>query len=104
MQQIDSNAAKLARAEKKDNEDEDSENGDDLDPEFYNALRIAAEDGKISSSLLQRKLKLGFQRAARILDQMEDCGYIGEANGSKPRDVLITKEDYQEIMMRRNDD
>ncbi len=103
MQQIDSNAAKLARAEKKDDDDEDAD-GDDLDPEFYNALRIAAEDGKISSSLLQRKLKLGFQRAARILDQMEDCGFIGEPNGSKPRDVLITLDEYREIMMRKDDE
>ena len=103
MQQIDSNAAKLAKAEKKETGEEDAD-GDDLDPEFYNALRIAAEDGKISSSLLQRKLKLGFQRAARILDQMEDCGYIGEANGSKPREVLISLDEYRELMMRREDE
>ncbi len=103
IQQIDSNAAKLARAEKKDDYDDDSDNGD-LDPEFYNALKIAAEDGKISSSLLQRRLKLGFQRAARILDQMEECGFVGEANGSKPREVLISLEEYRELMMRKDDE
>ena len=103
MQQIDSNAAKLAKAEKRESGDEDGDD-DERDPEFYAALKIAAEDGKISSSLLQRKLKLGFQRAARILDQMEECGFIGEANGSKPRDVLITIDEYREIMMRTEDE
>ena len=103
MQQIDSNAAKLAKAEKKD-DDEDNGHDDDLDAVFYDALRLAAEEGKISSSQLQRKLRLGFQRAARIIDQMYDMGYIGEPNGSKPRDVLITLDDYREIMMRREDD
>ena len=104
MHQIDSNAAKLAKNDKDfDSGEEGGEDGD-LDAAFFDALEIATEMGKISSSFLQRKLRLGFQRAARIIDQMEECGYIGEANGSKPRDVLITKEDYQEIMMRRSDD
>ena len=104
MQQIENNAAKLAKNERDVGEgDEDSEDSE-FDPEFYNALGLAVELGKISSSLLMRKLSLGFQRASRVIDQMEECGYIGEANGPKPRDVLITKEDYQELMMRRNDE
>ena len=104
MHQIDSNAAKLAKNDKDFDDGEGGGEDGDLDPAFFDALEIATEMGKISSSFLQRKLRLGFQRAARIIDQMEECGYIGEANGSKPRDVLITKEDYQEIMMRRSDD
>ncbi len=106
MHQIDANAAKMAKNDKNyDDGAEGSPDDDgDLDSAFYDALELATEMGKISSSFLQRKLRLGFQRAARIIDQMEECGYIGEANGSKPRDVLITKEDYQEIMMRRSDD
>ncbi|MBQ7353850.1 MAG: DNA translocase FtsK [Clostridia bacterium] len=108
MHQIDNNAAKLAKNEKGNDDFEEGSDGgaggDDLDPEFYNALELACEMGKISSSFLQRKLRLGFQRAARLIDQMEECGYIGEANGSKPRDVLITKEDFRELMMRRNDE
>lgn len=102
MQQINTNAAKLSKAEKKDYDDENSD-GEELDSEFYNALRLAAEDGKISSSQLQRRLRLGFQRAARIIDQMYDLGFIGEPNGQKPRDVLITLEQYNEMMMRRRD-
>ena len=108
MHQIDANAAKMAKNDKSssssfDADDDEGDNGD-LDSAFYDALEIAVDMGKISSSFLQRKLRLGFQRAARIIDQMEECGYIGEQNGSKPRDVLITKEDFQELMMRRSDD
>ena len=105
MQQIDNNAAKLAKAEKKDMDDDEggSSGSDEFDDKFYSALRLAVEMGKISSSLLMRKLGLGFQRASRIIDQMEECGYIGESNGSKPRDVLMSKQDFDEMMMRRDE-
>ena len=104
MQQIDSNAAKLAKADKKDEGGDDSGgSGEDYDDKFYAAIKLGIEQGKISSSMLMRKLGLGFQRASRIIDQMEECGYISEANGSKPRDVLISKEAYMEMMMRRED-
>ncbi len=105
ISQIESNTAKLQKAEKK--ADFDGEGGEgggsDLDEKFYAALELAVDMGKISSSYLQRKLNLGFQRAARIIDQMEELGYIGEPNGSKPRDVLITKQDFQELMMRNEE-
>ena len=102
MQKIDNNAAKLAKNDKDVGEgDEDDDDG--LDPEFYNALGLAVDAGKLSSSLLMRKLSLGFGRASRVIDQLEAHGYIGESNGPKPREVLISKEEYQEIMMRRND-
>ena len=103
IHQIETNAAKLAKKDKEfdDEGGTDTDGGDEFDPEFYNALEIAVNNGKISSSLLQRKLKLGFQRAARILDQMEECGYIGESNGAKGREVLISPEEFKEIMMRK---
>ena len=105
MHQIDVNASKMGKGDKgssfDDYDDDEDDDGGELDASFYDALELATEMGKISSSFLQRKLRLGFQRAARIIDQMEDCGYIGEQNGSKPRDVLITKDDFHEIMMRR---
>ena len=108
MHQIDANAAKIGsgKGDKGGSSSFDDDDGDsgELDSSFYDALELATEMGKISSSFLQRKLRLGFQRAARIIDQMEECGYIGEQNGSKPRDVLITKDDFHEIMMRRNND
>ncbi len=102
MQKIENNAAKLAKNDK-DVGEGDSGDGDELDPAFWEALGIAVDAGKISSSLLMRKLSLGFGRASRVIDQMESLGYIGEQNGTKPRDVILSKTDYQEIMMRRND-
>lgn len=106
MHQIEANAAKSAKGDKGSAamfDGEDDGDDDELDAVFYEALEIAVDAGKISSSYLQRRLRLGFQRAARVIDQMEDCGYIGEQNGSKPREVLISKEEFQEIMMRRQD-
>ena len=51
-------------------------------------LEFAVKTGKISASLLQRKYHLGYNRAARIIDEMEEKGWIGAQNGSKPREVL----------------
>ena len=54
-----------------------------------------------STSMLQRRLKLGYSRAARIIDQIEDRGIIGPSEGSKPRQILISREDWQEMKLRR---
>ncbi len=59
------------------------------DPVFADAVRIICEYDKASASLLQRRLSIGYSRAARILDQLEAQGIVGRAEGSKPRDVLI---------------
>ncbi|MBR7101034.1 MAG: DUF87 domain-containing protein [Clostridia bacterium] len=104
VSQIEANTSKLAKADKS----AEAENGEgggesDLDEKFYAALEIATDMGKISSSYLQRKLNLGFQRAARIIDQMEAMGYIGEQNGSKPREVLISKQEFMELRMRNEE-
>ncbi|KXK26965.1 MAG: DNA translocase SpoIIIE [candidate division WS6 bacterium OLB20] len=60
------------------------------DDEFANALRVIVSAQKGSASLLQRKLSIGYNRAARLLDELEEHGVVGPPNGSKPRDVLIT--------------
>ena len=52
-----------------------------------------------SVSMLQRRLKLGYSRAARLVDQMEQKGYVGPFEGSKPRQLLITRAKWQEIQM-----
>jgi S-DNA-T family DNA segregation ATPase FtsK/SpoIIIE len=62
---------------------------DGKDPVFAEAVRIICEYDKASASLLQRRLSIGYSRAARILDQLEAAGIVGRAGGSKPRDVLI---------------
>ena len=61
---------------------------DDQDPIFEEAKRVVIESGKASASLLQRRLKLGYARAARILDELEEAGIVGPADGAKPREVF----------------
>ncbi len=66
---------------------------DGHDPLFEDALRLICQHDKASASLLQRRLSVGYARAARILDQLEEAGVIGPGEGSKPRDVLIKNPD-----------
>jgi len=63
-----------------------------LDPIYEEAKQIIVESGKASASFLQRKLRIGYARAARILDMMEDRGLVGPARGAKPREILQTIE------------
>lgn len=65
-----------------------SAGGENADPLFQQAIEIVASFDKASASLLQRRLKIGYARAARILDELEGAGYVGVAEGSKPREVL----------------
>lgn len=65
--------------------------GNDHDPMFEEAKQVIIEAGKGSASLLQRRLKLGYSRAARIIDQLEAAGVIGPGDGAKPREVLLGK-------------
>lgn len=67
------------------------------DPMLKEAIKVVVELGQASTSLLQRKLKLGYARAARIIDQMEERGIVGGYEGAKPRQVLITKEQLMEM-------
>lgn len=67
---------------------------EEQDELFEEALAIIFQDEKGSASLLQRRLKVGYARAARILDQMAQAGIVGPADGSKPRELLITPEEY----------
>lgn len=72
------------------------EDGPEGDPMLDEAIRVVVENGMASTSLLQRKLKLGYARAARIVDEMEQRGVVGPYEGSKPRKVLISKEQLLE--------
>ena len=61
------------------------------------AVDVALEAKQVSVSMLQRRLKLGYSRAARIVDQMEEIGVVGPFEGSKPRQTLITREQWMEM-------
>lgn len=65
------------------------EDGEERDALFDDAIKLIQDTGKASASLLQRRLKLGYARAARVLDQLEKAGIIGPVNGAKPREILI---------------
>ncbi len=66
------------------------------DPLYNDIVEFAINNGKISASLIQRKYRLGYNRAARIIDLLEERGIIGPSNGSKPREVLVKMEDKED--------
>jgi S-DNA-T family DNA segregation ATPase FtsK/SpoIIIE len=69
--------------------DHDDENGDDL---YEDAKQAVMEAGKASTSYIQRKLRVGYSRAARLIDILEERGVIGPADGARPREILIGKD------------
>ncbi len=90
-----------APAEEDDMDSDDRESIIDSDDAILPAIEIAVEAKMLSTSLLQRKLSLGYSRAARIVDKLEKLGVVGPFEGSKPRKVLITREEYLEMKMNR---
>lgn len=81
-------------------EQDDGAPKDDRDALYNDAVEIVLETGMASASMLQRRLKLGYSRASRIVDQMEEYGVIGPFEGSKPRKVLISKERWNEMKLQ----
>jgi S-DNA-T family DNA segregation ATPase FtsK/SpoIIIE len=84
------NGSKKAAAEPEPNDEELG--GDEMLPA---AVDVILETGQASVSMLQRRLKLGYARAARIVDEMEEKGIVGPFQGSKPRAILLTKEQWE---------
>lgn len=74
---------------------------DDSDDLLPTAINLVVEEGQASISLLQRRLKIGYARAARIVDEMEERGVVGGYEGSKPRKVLLSPEDLDSILKER---
>ena len=66
------------------------------------AVDVILETGQASVSMLQRRLKLGYARAARIVDEMEEKGIVGPFQGSKPRAILVTKEQWEAMRAGQN--
>ena len=81
----------------------DEEDDDDTDPLLNDAIELVIETGQASTSFIQRRFKVGYARAGRIIDQMEQRGIISGYQGSKPREVLMSKERWQELKMAPGD-
>jgi DNA segregation ATPase FtsK/SpoIIIE, S-DNA-T family len=93
---IDEQVAALEEAEKAGEEGHGEDTGE-RDPLFRQAAEVCIQNQLGSTSLLQRRMSIGYGRAARIIDQLELAGILGPANGSKPRDVLVGLEELDEI-------
>ena len=70
---------------------------DETDPLLNEAIQTVIETGQASTSFIQRRFKVGYARAGRIIDQMEERGIICGYQGSKPREVLMSKERWEEL-------
>ncbi|MBQ8684246.1 MAG: DNA translocase FtsK [Clostridia bacterium] len=97
MEEIDKQAAATGKAAGRGDAADDGD--DEWDEALPQAIEIAVEAGQISTSMLQRKMRFGYARAGRIIDQLEQKGIIGPSEGSKPRKVLITRQQWLEMSM-----
>jgi S-DNA-T family DNA segregation ATPase FtsK/SpoIIIE len=76
----------------------------EADPLLDEAAKIAVEAGRVSTSYLQRRMKIGYSRAARIVDLLEQLGVVGAADGAKPREVLVTSWPLEEDAYNAEED
>lgn len=101
IEEIEKNAvAERGKSTEGDGDADDS----DTDPMLKEAVKCVVEAGQASTSLLQRRLRLGYARAGRLIDEMEQMGIVGPHEGSKPRQVLITYQQWLEMNMRQADE
>lgn len=94
MHEIEAKAAASENAKKKDVSD-DGES--DWDPMLNDAIEVVVNAGGASTTMLQKKLKLGYARASRVMDQLEEKGIVGPSEGAKPRAVLISRQQWYEM-------
>lgn len=98
IEEIDRQAELAAQNDKNGKGDSDIDLSDD---KLDEAIEAVLEAGQASTSALQRRLKLGYGRAARLIDTMEEMGIVGPFEGSKPRQVLMSKQDWYEMKLRQ---
>ena len=103
MEEIEKQAELAAQKASKNNKDDfEDEGGPDLnDDKLDEAIEAVIEAGQASTSYLQRRLKLGYGRAARLIDTMESLGVVGPFEGSKPRQVIMTKQEWYERKLNK---
>lgn len=97
--EIEREVARCDSGKKGDSLSQPGENGVEEDQMLIPALELAVESGKISTSFIQRRLSLGYGRAAKIIYRMEQLGYVGAPDGQRPREVLITDEKLMELKL-----
>ena len=90
----------IEQLEKEEEYAPDGEDPGDADELLPEAIEMAVDNGQISTSLLQRRFRIGYNRAGSIIDQMEARGIISGLDGNRPRQVLITREQYNEMLMK----
>jgi len=81
---------------------DDSGDDGESDPMLKSAIELAIDAGKISTSLIQRRLSLGYGRAAKLIDKMEQMGIVGPPEGNKPREVRLTRQEYMEMVVNND--
>ena len=91
----------IEKANSPDKDQKDVLDDDDTDPLLDEAIETVIETQQASTSFIQRRFKVGYARAGRIIDQMEERGIISGYQGSKPREVLMTKERWEELNMQQ---
>ena len=101
MHEIEQHAAEKEKGSKGVGGNAPDNVGGEYDELIDAATEVILETGQASVSMLQRRLKLGYARAARLVDQLEEKGIVGPFEGSKPRQLLITKEQWQEMKYRQ---
>ena len=89
----------IENANSTDKEIDAGDEDDNTDPLLMEAIDVVVETGQASTSFIQRRFKVGYARAGRIIDQMEERGVISGFQGSKPREVLMSKERWEELKM-----
>ena len=104
MANIEKEAERCDQKGKKGMSSADDDMDDGADPMLRQAIELAIDSGKISTSLIQRRLSLGYGRAAKLIDEMESRGFVSPPEGQKPRNVLITREQYMEMVLSRKED
>jgi S-DNA-T family DNA segregation ATPase FtsK/SpoIIIE len=108
LEEINRAAQKCAKGKGDDFDDEDDDENAGIgylnDQQFLDAVDLAIKSGKISTSLIQRKISIGYGKAAKFIDIMEELGIVSGHNGQKPRDVLLTKDEWHEMLARRSMD
>ena len=102
LEEIERKAAQTGNGKATVSDPEPNQNELDGDEMLPAAVDVILETGQASVSMLQRRLKLGYARAARIVDEMEEKGIVGPFQGSKPRSILVTKEQWQAMKSGQN--